>query len=188
MHTLGAVQPDAPHATVHSHCWDGNDIMCVDDGDDHAQRNVCPVRLSYLFDCGDDDYFNTSPPAGSYLATHWNTANSSFLEVVPPLTPRSIVTKTRVVFDARDGYISAVVTDSVRRHVWGARVLLQVRRMGTSRWSTIRTLTTDQRGITDLFDVTLHNSGVQYRFVEATQSPFSTSTSKTVTIRIRARG
>jgi hypothetical protein len=182
MHTLGAVQPDAPHATTHNHCWDGADIMCYDDGDDHTQRNVCPERSSYMFDCGNDDYFNTAPPAGSYLATHWNVANSSFLEVVPPLRLTPVTTRTHLVVDAPDGYISATVTDSAHRHVWGARVQLQVRHIGGRRWVALHTFTTVQDGTTDLFDVTLHSAGVQYRFVTAAQFPFTASTSKTVTI------
>jgi hypothetical protein len=73
MHTLGSVQLSAPNR-VGGHCGDGYDVMCV-------RGEACSeTRDSELFDCGNDDYFFAGkPPAGNYLATHWNTANSSFL-------------------------------------------------------------------------------------------------------------
>lgn len=80
MHTLGAVQPSAPHASAAGHCTDDNDVMCYDDGAGIA--TICTDALAERrFDCGKDDYFNTDPAFGSYLATHWNTAKSSFLSV-----------------------------------------------------------------------------------------------------------
>ena len=36
-----------------------------------------------LFDCNHDDYFHTDPPAGNYLDTHWNTADSQYLSSTP---------------------------------------------------------------------------------------------------------
>lgn len=78
-HTLGSVQGDAPHTTKAGHCWDEADRMCYSDGGTHAMVQVCPGDQEPLFDCNDDDYYSTYPPAGSYLDTHWNTADSRFL-------------------------------------------------------------------------------------------------------------
>ena len=84
MHTLGAVQTSAPNATSGGHCTDGYDIMCYDDGSGATfSHTACPdPNARFLFDCNNDDYFSTDPPAGSYLATHWNTADSPFLDQV----------------------------------------------------------------------------------------------------------
>lgn len=35
--------------------------------------------LAEQWDCGKNDYYNIAPAAGSYLATHWNLAISSFV-------------------------------------------------------------------------------------------------------------
>jgi hypothetical protein len=89
-HNLGAVQPDAPHPGAAWHCTDEADVMCYDDGSGPTvMTTVCPPEHEALLDCGDDDHFSTSPPAGTYLATHWNTANSSCLQhdTPPPVGP-----------------------------------------------------------------------------------------------------
>jgi len=86
-HTLGAVLPHAPHATSYGHCTDGYDVMCYADGGASAApytTTACPqltgaqAGMTQTYDCGRDDYFNPSPPAGSYLATHWNVYDSAF--------------------------------------------------------------------------------------------------------------
>lgn len=82
MHTLGGVQPDAPHGTPNFHCYDENDGMCYDDDGSGpvVMQYLCPTRDTRLFDCGNDDYFLAgTPPAGSWLAAHWNTYDSRFL-------------------------------------------------------------------------------------------------------------
>lgn len=72
LHAFGAVQSSAPHATGGSHVTDGWDIMGAFPGD-----NSCPNGGYGTVDCKQDDYFNTRPPTGSYLATHFNVATDS---------------------------------------------------------------------------------------------------------------
>lgn len=88
MHQLGAVQwsqgtsgnDHPPHGTPNSHCWDAVDMMCYDDGSGIAMQMVCPTHWG-LFDCNNDDYYHTNPPAGSFLAdpNHRNAARSDYL-------------------------------------------------------------------------------------------------------------
>ncbi|GGK29813.1 hypothetical protein GCM10010124_23160 [Pilimelia terevasa] len=74
-HALGAVQDSAPHADD-GHCTQALDMMCHDD---KTPTPDCPEWDSKrLPDCAGDDYFNVAPPAGSYLATHWNLARSRY--------------------------------------------------------------------------------------------------------------
>lgn len=85
LHALGAVQASAPHATEQGHCTDDADRMCYDDGSPGiVVQAICGTSQEALLDCRHDDYFSTAPPAGSYLATHWNTADSSFLATTEP--------------------------------------------------------------------------------------------------------
>jgi hypothetical protein len=83
-HTLGAVQPSAPHATPYGHCTDEYDIMCYVDGPDTVTTVSCPSTGSELvLDCNNDDYFHPDPQPGSWLYSNWNVADSSFLERIP---------------------------------------------------------------------------------------------------------
>lgn len=86
MHNLGGVQASAPHKTPAGHCSDEFDTMCYRDVSPPPRLTYpCSILHEHLFDCGRDDYFNVNPPAGSYLATHWNTARSLYLAA--PATP-----------------------------------------------------------------------------------------------------
>ena len=99
-HNLGAVQWTAPHSTQppgfqltrYGHCWQGADVMCYteDSGAAHAMQYDCPRvggAIPQAYDCGRDDYFNPAPPAGSYLASHWNVYDSAFLGPCEQLAP-----------------------------------------------------------------------------------------------------
>ena len=88
MHTLGAVQSTAPHATFSNHCFDGIDPMCYDDGSlNSVQQLICPstpYRPRGLLDCNADDYFAISPSEGTYLKDHFNIANNSpYIQNIP---------------------------------------------------------------------------------------------------------
>jgi hypothetical protein len=96
-HTLGAVNYSAPHTTGGAHCNDANDRMCYNDGGPTGtQTYPCPNRSPYWLDCNHDDYFNTGQPADptSYIATHWNLANSMFLIVGPTAISQPAPTPT----------------------------------------------------------------------------------------------
>lgn len=91
-HNLGAVNLSAPNSNGFGHCTDDHDLMCYGErGVSTVPRCATPVEQ---LDCGSDDYFNARPSAGSYLSTHWNTANSRFLgdavvhDAVPAEIPR----------------------------------------------------------------------------------------------------
>lgn len=74
-HTIGAVGANAPHTTGAYHCTDGLDVMCYNDGGPKGILYSTSSCSADVFDCRQDDYFNSRPPSGSYLATHWNIAS-----------------------------------------------------------------------------------------------------------------
>lgn len=102
-HMLGAVQASAPNATANGHCTDEYDIMCYPDGDGSEMTYSCPDPAGELrLDCNSDDYFNPDPEPGSYLADHWNVANSAFLHTGTAPRPPKLVEAVPVGFDDVD--------------------------------------------------------------------------------------
>jgi PKD repeat protein len=103
-HNSGAVQNTAAHATGQGgwHCWDELDVMCYspDGGTNHQQgvEFLCADRE--YFDCGYDDYFDSNPESGEYLATHWNLGSplNKFIQFggVGGATPEAEFTQTCV--------------------------------------------------------------------------------------------
>jgi len=120
MHGLGGVQLSAPHSTGHGHCTDEYDVMCYADAAGVALIYPCVPEHEWLFDCQHDDYFNANPAAGSYLATHWNTARSEFL--LDPNAPLATIPSVvrAVSASPRDG--AATVTWSIPTRNGGSPV------------------------------------------------------------------
>ncbi|UVS78708.1 hypothetical protein [Actinokineospora sp. UTMC 2448] len=121
LHSLGAVQGSAPHATTGGHCWDDQDIMCYDDGGlpPGGLKEECPKAFGDIIDCNNDDYFSTAPAAGTYLAGHWNVANSQFLTASGPGAP--VYTGTREVRTARSGATAYVTKYQLPDGRWTAK-------------------------------------------------------------------
>jgi hypothetical protein len=88
MHNLGGVQLTAPHTSGGYHCVDEYDRMCYSDTPNFpTMQHLCTdTAHDRRFDCNHDDYFSTNPAPGSYLATHWNTANNQALILGPSHT------------------------------------------------------------------------------------------------------
>ena len=74
-HNMGAVMNSAPNTTGAGHCIDDRDVMCYNDGGPRGGQLHIVCNDFEHFDCNHDDYFSPNPPAGSYLATHWNIGN-----------------------------------------------------------------------------------------------------------------
>ncbi|MFN8074132.1 MAG: hypothetical protein U0Q15_01785 [Kineosporiaceae bacterium] len=80
-HNLGAVNNNAPNTSRGGHCVDEWDVMCYSDSPYYpAMVTKCADRAhDARLDCNHDDYYNTAPKAGSYLATYYNIADNPFL-------------------------------------------------------------------------------------------------------------
>ena len=110
MHTLGAVQPSAPHFSGGAHCYELYDAMCYTPKDGTANVFVrnCEIvgeapNPGKPLDCGNDDYFNPSPAPGSYLAGHWNLYDSGFLCTVGRCDQAPAAPVARLAVIAGDG-------------------------------------------------------------------------------------
>jgi hypothetical protein len=111
LHTLGAVQPSAPHFSGGAHCYQLFDVMCYTPKDGTTDVFLRDCELSREapnpgkpVDCGGDDYFKASPAPGSYLAAHWNLYNSGFLCTVGRCDRAAAAPTARLAVVAGDGH------------------------------------------------------------------------------------
>jgi hypothetical protein len=140
MHNLGGVQNSAPNSSAHrggfGHCTDEYDLMCYVDNTGVTMDFVCPASHDPLFDCEHNDYFDTSPAGGSYLATYWNAANSGWLAhtQVDLIAPQLRLLADRVV-DAT-GVLTGV-TFATGAPVAGLESVGVARQQDAGAWTTV---------------------------------------------------
>lgn len=136
LHTMGAVVNDAGRSSGAGHCTDGQDIMCYVDGSGAPYNaSVCGTKV---LDCGRNDYFNPRPAAGSYLASHWNSA-ASYNRYLSHETAVATAGPSAVGSLARSGVSQGAISVrwSAARAASGiARYEIAVRRIGGS-WRTV---------------------------------------------------
>ena len=131
VHTLGAVSSISPNASAHGHCLDGHDLMCYSDAPNLKVTVSCPLTQSiFMLDCNGDDYFSLNPAPGSYLSTHWNSANNIFLydnnvktelSNAPnsTLTSKELPSQASVVKLKSPGTLNAKLSKSLLMLTWG---------------------------------------------------------------------
>jgi hypothetical protein len=122
MHNLGGVQNDAPNSTLAGHCRDEADTMCYADGGANGTMISVCSGTEHLLDCREDDYYSTAPGAGSYLASHWNPADSSFLDNLGPVAPAPTVSITgaSALRAGLAGTYTATSSDPATSYAWTA--------------------------------------------------------------------
>jgi hypothetical protein len=174
MHNLGGVQNTAPNASLGFHCIDEYDVMCYSDEPYFPSMRVdCPDfgLDNTRFDCGHQDYYDTSPDAGSYLATHWNPANNRFLigAPQPPLdTEVPVVAWVKPVGNDQEHMVSSgtvVLEASATDDIGVQSVEFWHYHNATETWEKITTDTTaPYEASMDVADLDL---GVNFLFTQA---------------------
>jgi hypothetical protein len=188
-HTLGAVQPDSPHHSAARHCTDEADVMCYDDDASGpvTMTVVCPPEHEALLDCGHDDYFSTNPPGGSYLASHWNTATSSFLEPTPGPRPArlTLAGAAAITYGSRASLSGRLTDQQNGAPLAGQPINLWAQPATTAGWQHAGTATTGADGSFRFAPAPAATTA--YRASFAGSDRYGTADSAQVTVSVRTK-
>jgi hypothetical protein len=188
-HTLGAVQPDTPHHSAARHCTDEADVMCYDDdaGGPVSMTTTCPPEHEVLLDCGHDDYFSTNPPAGNYLASHWNTADSSFLAPATGARPAHLtLTGATTITYGGHATLSGRLTDQATGDgIPGRPVNLWGQPATSAGWQQVATATTGPDGTFQLAPAPAATTAYRASFAGSDQH--ATADTPRVTVAVRTK-
>ena len=119
IHNMGGVQNSAPNSTGGLHTRDEYDVMSYADGAPNGtmiQPYPCPdATHEDRLDCGQNDYFTTTPAPGSYLALKWNVANSAALSAtsattLPPPAPTTTTSTSTTTTTVGQGETKVALT------------------------------------------------------------------------------
>lgn len=118
----------APHSSLYGHCTDENDVVCYKDSSVTTTFTfTCPATHGGRLDCNHDDYYTTlrSLPSSNFLAAHWNTANSVFLQKgVDSNWVKAVVSATATSATVQSAYNSANQPVTVTRASAGRYTLI----------------------------------------------------------------
>ncbi len=116
LHSLGAVIPGTPGHTPGNHCVDDYDILCYRDHDSVTMTYPCGISQEDRIDCNKDTYFNTIPPAGSWLANNWNTVDNRFMtwsDVGGPAGRWANILQTPITIEKYDAANGKPITSNI---------------------------------------------------------------------------
>ena len=161
--------------------------MCYDDDASGpvVMTVVCTPEQEALLDCGDNDYFNTNPAAGNYLATHWNTANSSFLQDddAPRPAQLSLTGAATITYGDQVTLPSRLTDEQTTTGIEGEQVNLFARRAGSGGELGAGTATTDADGTATFTPAPAATT--TYRTSFPGSDTYGTASSPQVTITVR---